>query len=226
MGFKQVWRDRDNIMSPHRVNIDQVSLTYEELEYLVDQWVYPIPCILLGMPVEVVSYNPEWSQWFKEITEPIWEKLCNNIADIVHIGSTSIEGMTAKPCIDIDIVVDDWDHFQDITIQLNQLGYHHIGNLGIKEREAFKYEKAKYRHNLYVCKKDSIAYRNHTLLKKHLLENPEDFERYKTLKQSLGKTSANIDEYCRRKTELILEFLKAEGVSEEDLEEIRVENLS
>jgi GrpB-like predicted nucleotidyltransferase (UPF0157 family) len=178
------------------------------------------------MPVEVVSYDPEWREWFKETTEPIWEKLCNYIVDIVHVGSTSIEGMTAKACIDIDIVVDDWEHFQEITEQLNQLGYHHIGNLGIKEREAFKYEKAKYRHNLYVCKKDSLAYRNHILLKKHLRENPEDFERYKEHKQSIGETSVDIDEYCRRKTELILEFLKAEGFPEEDLDEIRVENLS
>ena len=178
------------------------------------------------MPVEVDPYNPDWVIWFDEITEPIWDELCDYISGITHVGSTSVEGMSAKPCIDIDIVVDDWDDFQEITEHLEKLGYHHIGNLGIEEREAFKYEEAKHRHNLYVCKKDSTAYRNHVLLKKHLSENPEDFNRYKELKLSLGATSENIDEYCRQKTELILEFLEAEGVPEEEIAEIRAQNLS
>ncbi len=178
------------------------------------------------MPVEVSPYNPEWSSWFDEICEPIWDKLCDYVSGIVHVGSTSIEGMSAKPCIDIDIVVDDWEHFKEITEQLESLGYQHIGDLGIEEREAFKYDSAKHRHNLYVCKKDSTAYRNHVLLKKHLSENSEDFERYKELKLSIAETSVDIDAYCRRKTELILEFLEAEGVSREEIDEIRSQNLS
>ena len=64
------------------------------------------------------------------------------------------------------------------------------------------------------------------LLKKHLTENPEAFRRYEQLKISLGKTSSDMDTYCRQKTELILEFLAAEGLSDEELDEIRSENLS
>ena len=177
------------------------------------------------MPVEFVDYDPDWAIWFDEITEPIWDELRDYISGIVHVGSTSIEGMNAKPCIDIDIVVDDWEHFQKIVELLETLGYHHIGNLGIEEREAFKYDTAKHRHNLYVCRKDSTAYRNHILLKKHLNENLDDFERYKELKMSLAETAVDIDDYCRKKTELILEFLEAEGVLEEEIEEIRAQNL-
>ena len=64
------------------------------------------------------------------------------------------------------------------------------------------------------------------LLKKHLLENPEDFRRYQELKRTLGNIASNVDIYTRLKTELILEFLAAEGVSDEELNEIRSENLS
>jgi hypothetical protein len=64
------------------------------------------------------------------------------------------------------------------------------------------------------------------LLKKHLSENPEAFSRYEQLKINLGKTVHDVDTYCRQKTELILEFLTAEGVPEEELDEIRSENLS
>ncbi len=179
------------------------------------------------MSVIVLPYNPEWKNWFKEIRAPIWEKICEHIVDIVHIGSTSVEGMSAKPIIDIDAIVDNWDNLPEIIKLLEELGYKHIGNLGIKEREAFKNTfEPKHPHNFYVCHKDSIAYKNHLLLKKHLSENPENFARYEELKIGLGKTESDIDTYTKRKTELILEFLAAEGMTEEEICEIRSENLT
>ncbi len=179
------------------------------------------------MPVEVVSYSPEWRQWFKELTEPIRYEIGEYIVDVVHIGSTSIVGMSAKPVIDIDIVIDDWNKFPQIVAGLSALGYTHFGDLGIKEREAFKLEKTTiHRHNLYVCHKDSTAYRNHILLKKHLNENPVDVQRYIGLKLELAKSSIDIDQYCRSKTDMILEFLEAEGISQKELSEIRFQNLS
>jgi len=178
------------------------------------------------MTIEVVPYNLEWSEWFKEITESIWDSIGEYVDDIVHVGSTSIVGMSAKPCIDIDIVIDDWAKFPKIVVGLASLGYTHVGDLGIKEREAFKYTASKYRHNLYVVHRDSTAYRNHIALKKHLNENPADFQRYIDLKLELADSSIDIDQYCRRKTDLILEFLEAEGLTEAELDEITAQNLS
>jgi len=88
------------------------------------------------MPVRVVSYNPDWEQWFRELREPILEKISDYIVDIVHVGSTSIDGMSAKPVIDIDILVDNWNNFQEIIKRLGELGYEHLGDLGIKEWRA------------------------------------------------------------------------------------------
>ena len=179
------------------------------------------------MPVLVEPYNPDWSKWFEEIRAPIWEKISEYAVDMVHVGSTSVPGMSAKPVIDIDIVLDDWAIFPKIVKQLAIFGYRPIGDLGIKEREAFKLDAdSKYSHNLYVCHKDSVAYRNHVLLKKHLSENQTDFIRYKELKLGLAGSSENVDEYCRAKTDLILEILAKEGVPENDLDQIRSENLS
>ena len=179
------------------------------------------------MPVSIIPYNNEWKQWFKELREPIWGKISDLIVDIVHVGSTSIEGMSAKPVIDMDILINDWTKFTEIVERLNTLGYVHVGNLGIKEREAFKLVKEpKYPHNLYVCHKDSVAFKNHILLRKHLLENVDAFTSYMDLKLSIANKALNIDDYCRLKTELILEFLQAEGLTEKELDEIRSENLS
>jgi GrpB-like predicted nucleotidyltransferase (UPF0157 family) len=176
--------------------------------------------------VEVVPYNPEWKKWFNELREPIWALIHEYAVDVVHVGSTSIEGMSAKPIIDIDILVDDSLNFEKIKEKLERLGYKHVGDLGISGREAFKEDpSSKYPHNLYLCHIDSVAYRNHRLLKKHLTENPEDFRRYNDLKLNLAKSAQNREEYWRSKTMLILEFLEAEGVPSEEIDRIRAENL-
>ena len=176
--------------------------------------------------IEVVPYNPEWKTWFSELREALWERVHDLVVDIDHVGSTSVEGMSAKPIIDIDIVLDDWDKFPMLVERLAGLGYVHVGDLGIKGREAFNLEaKPKYPHHLYACHKDSTAYRNHVLLRKHIRENPVDFHRYIDLKLGLAESAKSREDYWRSKTLLILEFLEKEGVQSEEIDQIRRENL-
>ena len=178
------------------------------------------------MAVQVIPYDPEWKGWFLELRSQIWPLVSDLVFDIVHVGSTSIEGMSAKPIIDIDIVVDSMDYFEAIKARLSRLGYIHQGNLGIKGREAFKLDyDHKIPHNLYLCPVDSSAYRNHILLKKHLTENPDAFKRYNDLKLGLAETAYSIESYWRSKTLLILELLEKEGLSQDELESIRKDNL-
>lgn len=177
------------------------------------------------MTIEVVQYNPEWGTWFRELRNQIWPLVSDLVFDIVHVGSTSIEGMSAKPIIDIDIVIESMDGFHEIKKRLSRLGYIHQGNLGVRGREAFKLEyDHKMPHHLYVCLVGSTAYRNHIMLKKHLIENPEAFKRYNDLKLELSISTDSIETYWRSKTLLILEFLEKEGLSKDDLESIRKDN--
>ncbi len=178
------------------------------------------------MSVEVVSYNLEWRNWFLTIRNEIWPQVSDLVLDIVHVGSTSIEGLSAKPIIDMDIVVDDMSNFDEVKKRLARLGYEHEGDLGITGRESFKLDYVhKYNHNLYLCPKDSLAYKNHLMLKKHMTENPEDRQRYSDLKLGLAETSESKDIYWKAKTTLILEFLEKQGMSENELESIRQDNL-
>ena len=179
------------------------------------------------LSVEVVPYNPVWKEWFAELRKIIWPRISDVAIDFVHIGSTSIPGMSAKPIIDIDIVIDSFDKFDEIRSRLTRIGYYHQGNLGIEGREAFGQEnEPKYAHHLYVCTANSTAYKNHVLLRKHLKENPEAFRRYRDLKLQLAASGLDIDSYTREKTILIIEFLREEGLSAKELKEIKTQNLA
>jgi len=57
------------------------------------------------------------------------------------------------------------------------------------------------------------------------MENTEDFRRYNDLKIGLAGSVSSREDYWRSKTMLILEFLEKEGLSKEEIEQIRKDNL-
>lgn len=51
-----------------------------------------------------------------------------------------MEGLSAKPIIDIDVVIEDYDKLDAVIDALGKIGYRHEGDLGILGREAFTYD--------------------------------------------------------------------------------------
>ncbi|MBE9918263.1 GrpB family protein [Paenibacillus donghaensis] len=78
--------------------------------------------------IEVVPYNPEWETEFERIKKMIWGYIGDYIVTIEHVGSTSVEGLSAKPIIDLDVVMESYDVFPEIVQRLGEHGYEHEGN--------------------------------------------------------------------------------------------------
>ena len=102
--------------------------------------------------VVVLPYDRTWQSDFEEIKREIEGAIGDLMIGIEHVGSTSVEGMSAKPIIDIDIIIQDYAVFDAVVRRLEAIGYVHEGNLGIKDREAFKYSNKPHlqQHHL-VC---------------------------------------------------------------------------
>jgi GrpB-like predicted nucleotidyltransferase (UPF0157 family) len=177
------------------------------------------------MKVSYEKFNPNWSVQFQELKNGIEPLVSKYIKNILHVGSTSIKGMSAKPIIDIDMVVEDFANLDEIKQALSIIGYEHRGNQGIEDREAFICSESKIYHHLYLIKEDSIAFRNHIFLKRHLENNTDSFIKYESLKSGLSKSTKNREDYWRSKTEFILSCLEKEGMNESELAIVRSENL-
>lgn len=65
------------------------------------------------MKITFEQYNPLWKEAFKLIKKELTEVSGFLHPQIEHIGSTSVEGLSAKPIIDILIGV---DHMEDLNI--------------------------------------------------------------------------------------------------------------
>ena len=59
----------------------------------------------MSQHITVIEYSPLWKNKYKEESLLIRNILADNCIAIYHIGSTSVEGLAAKPIIDIMAVV-------------------------------------------------------------------------------------------------------------------------
>lgn len=180
----------------------------------------------------IEDYNPKWAEEFKKLKQVYLTKLEDINVDIQHVGSTSVKGLSAKPIIDIDIIVDNEEELNKVIQFLDELGYIHMGNLGIKGREAFKRRSGKvpykigvdkwYSHNLYVCIRGCISLENHLRFRDYLRKNPDAVIKYGNLKKELSiKYKYDIDSYIEKKTAFITDILNKSGISKQDIDEIK-----
>lgn len=180
--------------------------------------------------LEIVDYNPEWRKIFIELESKFLKFFGDNILNVEHVGSTSIPGLKAKPVIDVDIIIKDSTSIKvQVIKKLKHLGYNHLGNLGISGREAFKLLNSQLsnfpKHNLYLCRKNSIGLKNHILFRNYLRNNPKKMLEYSLLKEKLIEKFPNdFDSYCSGKTEFITGILTLAGLNKKEVELIKKEN--
>ncbi|MBR3768004.1 MAG: GrpB family protein [Clostridia bacterium] len=184
--------------------------------------------------VVVVPYNEQWKTDFEIIKQHLFPAVKDLIISIEHIGSTSVEGLSAKPIIDIDIVIKDYSVFDTVVERLAILGYIHEGNLGIKDREAFNYKGNMDlpKHHLYVCPQFSEELQRHIAFRDYLKNNSEAVLKYSKVKEEGAKLFPDsIDDYIAYKSPFIEEiymecklegFIKQRDIKVRNDEHLRV----
>lgn len=156
--------------------------------------------------VIVESYNSEWKRDFEDIRSELMAVLEGKVISIEHVGSTSVEGLSAKPIIDIDVVIEDEDAFPAVKAAMESIGYTHEGDLGIPGREAFKYKGKEHlrKHHLYVCTKDARELKRHISFRDYLRTHPEAVREYSRVKEEGAKLYPyDIDSYIGHKAPFI-----------------------
>lgn len=162
-------------------------------------------------PIQIVPYNPCWKMIFEQekvlITETLGEIPALNVE---HFGSTSVEGLAAKPVIDILVEVQKLsDNIkQFITEKLATIGY---GNMQNAERENKMVFGKGYdlnnnntpKYHAHIREQgdmphDEIYFRN------YLRQHPDTCSEYEQLKYLLAeKYRFNREDYTQAKTGFI-----------------------
>ena len=165
--------------------------------------------------VIVEKYDAAWSQDFRQIEQELKEALGDLALRIEHVGSTSVKGLSAKPIIDLDIVIPDYSRFDAVVAALETIGYIHEGDLGIPGREAFKYSEKEHlrRHHLYVCTETSEELKRHLAFRDYLRSHPEAVREYSRVKEEgAALYPEDIDKYIEYKSPCIEKIYRELGL--------------
>lgn len=180
------------------------------------------------MKIEIQSFSKNWKIQFEEIKLELQKSLILLKPQIDHIGSTSIEGLSAKPIIDILIGVNSESELNETIKPLTNTGYIYyemynsimpyrrffiktksieILNNTIKKESDINEKILNHTNriaHIHIIPKSSIHWLRHIAFKNYLLENLEIKKEYQRLKEILSlKDWRGGNEYNSAKNDFI-----------------------
>lgn len=164
--------------------------------------------------VIVEKWNPKWPKEFDKIVDFLGKDIQEKALRIEHVGSTAVAGLSAKPIIDLDIVIEK-GQFSLIKALLEAKGYVYEGDLGIKGREAFSClpRSGLMTHHLYVCAEDAEELRRHLTFRNYLRAHSEAVAAYSKVKETAALLyPQDIDKYMAFKSKVIEKIYKQCGL--------------
>lgn len=154
-------------------------------------------------------YDDRWPALFKREKNRISKILKDRALMIEHIGSTSVPGLTAKPIIDILLVVEDAGKEELYVNDLCEHGY----ILRIKEPDFENHHMFKGPDtdiNLHVFSKGSKEIEKYLLFRNYLRHHADARQLYEDTKKELAKkTWKYVQNYADAKTDVVQKILKA-----------------
>lgn len=185
------------------------------------------------MKIEIVKYDPEWTNKFAIIKSELWEILKEFNPQIEHIGSTSVPDLSAKPVIDIAVGIknlQDLDKLVEPMIQHHYI-YYEVYNTIMPNRRLFvglkdKQNRCKFKNvykegdvipheqilshrlcHIHVWEFGSSEWIRHIAFRDYLMEHPKIKVQYEILKKQLSLQNwQDGNEYNKGKDQ----FIKAE----------------
>ena len=132
-------------------------------------------------------YNPEWVSKFNSIKTTLQEIFKEKALAIEHVGSTSIPGMKAKPLIDVLVIVEKIESFDEQKRKMEELGYE-WGENYIEPNSLIFFKEGEGRRkteNIHVCENNSLKAIQFIQTRDYVRAHPERAVAYSELKEKL-----------------------------------------
>lgn len=143
--------------------------------------------MMAGDPVFIVPYDESWPQRFQQLAQPMRSVLGPVALRIDHVGSTSVPGLAAKPVIDIQISVADFEPLDAFRVPLESLGYIFRAENPELTKRYFREPTGQPRTHVHVRRLGSFNEQFALLFRDYLRTHPEVADEYAQLKMALAK---------------------------------------
>lgn len=144
--------------------------------------------------VVLSEYQESWVKEFDKVKEEILSVTSLSPDNIQHIGSTSIQGLMAKPVIDIAIGVDDYEDMdENFYKSLSEIGIYRLRVERDDEIILAKFKDNQFQahtHFIHLVDKNGAKWNELIKFRDYLRKNEDAKLEYMTLKKSLSSLYA------------------------------------
>jgi GrpB-like predicted nucleotidyltransferase (UPF0157 family) len=191
------------------------------------------------MKIEITAYNPDWKNKFEKEKKILSEILKEFNPVIEHIGSTAIEGLGAKPVVDIQVGMKEYEHLDLMIDKMIEAGYVYYKKYEdvLPDRRYFvkaanpdndvlpkvlltyedNFDRKEHPHlfHIHTVELDSDWWRRHIAFRDYLRSNNKSRDEYYKLKIELAeKEWEDKNDYTDAKTEFVKSIEKLAGHNE------------
>jgi GrpB-like predicted nucleotidyltransferase (UPF0157 family) len=158
-------------------------------------------------PISIVAPDPAWPQQFAREAESVRAALGERALLLEHVGSTSVPGLAAKPCIDMVLVVADSADEGAYLPELEAAGY------GLRIREPDWYEHRMFHRanpnvHLHVFSPDCPEVTRMLAFRDRLRDNVADRRLYERTKRELAQRKwTYMQHYADAKSAVVEEII-------------------
>jgi len=159
--------------------------------------------------VELVEHRQEWHRLAAEERSRLEDALDDRVEEIEHVGSTAIEGIPAKPVLDLLAITDELGPKAEYATKLEPRGYELRENDHVPDRLFFAKGPTEARtHYLSIAERGSGCHREQVAFRDYLRANPDAAAEYARLKRELAENHPDDREtYTERKSAFVERIL-------------------
>lgn len=159
--------------------------------------------------VKIEEYNAKWKEDFEKEKEELKSKFEEVAQTIEHIGSTSVEGLSAKPIIDIAVGINSFEDFKKVKSKFLNEPYSVKEDSDPGEILIRKGPEENRTHFIHVMEISSERYQNAIIFRDFLRNNKDTRVEYENLKKELAtQYASDRKSYTKAKNNFIQDVLK------------------
>lgn len=161
-------------------------------------------------PIILKEHNPNYKDWYEEEKQRIISNAePKSIVRISHIGSTAVEGLVAKPTVDILLEIDGACGVSEITEVLENLGWGLMSQSADPVKLSFNkgYTPRGFADRVYHLHVRYFGNWSELYFRDFLIAHPDVAREYERLKRKLWKQyEHDRDSYTEAKTDFIKRY--------------------
>lgn len=136
--------------------------------------------------VELVSHQPQWRATAQQTIATLKSILGTAAVDVQHVGSTAIDGICAKPIIDLAVAVRALEDIKPYIPILAEEGIQYRKE-DVAEQLLFVIGEGEWRtHHIHVVQWNGTAWHNYLNFRDYLNAVPEKAKQYEACKMELA----------------------------------------